>query len=112
MKPVNDIMEIPKIVKPIGEFLQTVGIAVPNNRLIPFAEAMGEAGATNIRPISSMTLQKPWEPWDGRFPLAELFENDNIRWVSISTTDIDKELELALKRKRSIVNSKLGNTDK
>ncbi len=66
VKPVNDIMEIPKLVKPIGKFLQTVGIAIPNNRLIPFADAIGEVGATNIRTISSMTLQKAWEPWDGR----------------------------------------------
>jgi len=107
VKPVNDIMEIPKIVKPIGSFLQTVGVAIPNNRLIPFADAIGGAGATNIRAISSMTLQKPWEPWDGRFPLHELFEHDNIRWVSISTRDIDKEIETALERKRSIVDSRL-----
>ena len=107
VKPINDIMEIPRLVKPIGSFLQTVGVAIPNNRLIPFADAIGEAGATNIRAISSMTLQKPWEPWDGRFPLHELFEHDNIRWVSISTKDIDQEIESALERKRSIVNDRL-----
>jgi hypothetical protein len=75
--------------------------------LISFADAIGEVGATNIRAISSMTLQKPWEPWDGRFPLHELFEHDNVRWVSISTRDIDKELEAALERKRSIVDQRL-----
>ena len=107
VKPVDDIMQIPKLVKPIGKFLQTVGIAIPNDRLIPFADAMGEAGATNIRTISSMTLQKAWEPWDGRFPLNELFEHDNIRWVSIDTRDIDKEIKTALERKRSIVDQHL-----
>lgn len=107
VKPVNDIMKIPGLVKPIGSFLQTVGVAIPNNRLIPFADAMGEVGATNIRTISGMTLQKPWEPWDGRFPLHELFEHDNIRWVSISTRDIDKELKTALKRKRVIVDQRI-----
>lgn len=109
VKPVDDIMLIPKLVKPLGQFLQTVGVAIPNNRLIPFADAIGEAGATNIRAISSMTLQKPWEPWDGRFPLHELFEHDNIRWVSISTRDIDKEIREALERKRSIVDSRLDS---
>ncbi len=108
VKPINDIMEIPKLVKPIGNFLQTVGIAIPNNRLIPFADAIGEAGATNIRTISSMTLQKAWEPWDGRFPLHELFEHDNVRWVSISTRDIDKELKAVLEMKRAIVNQKIN----
>jgi len=107
VKPVNDIMEIPKLVKPIGKFLQTVGVAIPKDRLIPFADAIGEAGATNIRTISSMTLQKAWEPWDGRFPLHELFEQDGIRWVSIDTIDIDKEIKTALERKRSIVDQRL-----
>jgi hypothetical protein len=107
VKPVNDILEIPKLVRPIGSFLQTVGVAIPNERLLPFADAIGEVGATNIRAISSMTLQKPWEPWDGRFPLHELFEHDNIRWVSISTRDIDKEIEESLERKRSIVDSRI-----
>ncbi len=107
VKPVNDIMDIPNLVKPIGSFLQTVGVAIPNNRMIAFADAIGEVGATNIRAISSMTLQKPWEPWDGRFPLHELFEHDNIRWVSISTRDIDNEIKQSLERKHLLVDSRL-----
>jgi hypothetical protein len=63
---------------------------------------MGELGATNFRTISSMTLQKPWEPWDGRFPIHELFELDGIRWVSINTDNLEKDIETALERKRSI----------
>lgn len=107
VKPIEDIMQIPKLVKPLGQFLQTIGVAIPNKRLIPFADAIGEVGATNIRTISNMTLQKPWEPWDGRFPLHELFEHDNIRWVSISTRDIDQDLKKALEQKRSIINRRL-----
>jgi len=105
VKPVSDIMIIPKLVKPLGQFLQTVGVAIPNKRLITFADAIGNVGATNIRTVSSMTLQKPWEPWDGRFPLHELFELDNIRWVSISTKNIEEDIEKSLERKRMIVNS-------
>ena len=107
VKPVDDIMDIPTLVKPIGSFLQTIGVAIPNNRLIPFANAIGEVGATNIRVISSMTLQKPWEPWDGRFPLHELFEHDTVRWVSISTRNINQEIRTALERKRLIVDQNL-----
>jgi hypothetical protein len=107
VKPISDIMEIPKRVKPIGTFLQTVGVAISHDRLIPFADAMGEAGATNIRTISGMTLQKAWEPWDGRFPLNELFEHDAVRWTSIDTRDIATEIKTALQRKRSIVNKRL-----
>jgi len=111
VKSIQDIMQIPKLVKPLGQFLQTIGVAIPNRRLIPFADAIGEVGATNIRTISNMTLQKPWEPWDGRFPLHELFEHDNIRWVSISTRDIDQEIKTALERKRLIVNQRLKHDE-
>ena len=96
-------MSIIDKIRPIGKFLQTVGVAIPNNRLLSFANAVGEIGVANIRTISSMTLQKPWEPWDGKFPVHELFEHDSIRWVSISTRDIDKELRTFLKRKRAIL---------
>jgi hypothetical protein len=108
VKPVADIMELPQRVKPLGSFLQTVGVAIPQNRLIAFADAMGQAGATNMRTISGMTLQKAWEPWDGRFPLQELFEHDAIHWVSIDTKDIDAEIKSALKRKRLIVSEELS----
>jgi hypothetical protein len=103
VKPVADIRDIPQKVRPLGSFLQTVGVAIPQDRLLAFADAMGQVGATNIRTISAMTLQKAWEPWDGRFPLQELFEHDGIHWVSIDTKDIDAEIKSALKRKRSIV---------
>jgi hypothetical protein len=102
IKPVDDIMDVVDIIRPFGRFLQTVGVAIPNDRLQQFAGAVGETGITNIRAISSMTLQKSWEPWDGRFPLQELFELDAIRWVSISTQDIDSELQECLKQKRML----------
>jgi hypothetical protein len=68
---------------------------------------MGQAGVTNLRTISAMTLQKAWEPWDGRFPLQELFEHDGIHWVSIDTKDINTEIQNALKRKRNVIDEQL-----
>ena len=84
-----------------------MGVAIPQNRLISFANVIGQAGATNIRTISGMTLQKTWEPWDGRFPLQELFEHDSLHWVSIDTKDINTEIKTALQRKRLIVDDRL-----
>ena len=111
VKPIADIMDIPEKVRPLGSFLQTVGVAIPQDRLIAFADAMGQAGATNMRTISGMTLQKAWEPWDGRFPLQELFEHDGVHWTSIDTKDMDVEIQRALKRKRAIVTD-LGSQQK
>ena len=98
VKPVNNIMDVVEIMKPLGNFLQTVGVAIPNNRLIKFADAIGEIGATNIRTVGNMTLQKSWEPWDGRFPIQELFEHDNIRWVSINNRNIDEDIKRSLEK--------------
>jgi Acyl-CoA reductase (LuxC) len=103
VKPVSDIMDIPSKVRPLSSFLQTVGVAISQDRLLAFADAIGQTGVTNIRTISGMTLQKAWEPWDGRFPLQELFEHDGVHWLSIDTKDIDEEIQNALKRKRLIV---------
>ncbi len=103
IKPIVDIMDLPQKVKPLGAFLQTVGVAIPQKRLLAFADAMGEVGVTNLRTVSGMTLQKAWEPWDGRFPLQELFEHDGVHWTSIDTNDINAEIKNALKRKRAIV---------
>lgn len=104
VRPVDNILDVVDIIRPFGKFLQTTGVAIPNNRILTFANAIGEVGVTNIRAISSMTLQKAWEPWDGRFPLQELFELDNIRWVSINTRDIDEEIRKLLEQKRSLNN--------
>jgi hypothetical protein len=106
VKPVTNIMDVVEIVKPIKDFLQTIGVAIPLDRLIPFADAMGRLGASNIRVVGSMTFPKPWEPWDGKMPIEELLERSDIRWTSINTRDIDQEIEKLLKIKKEIIDKK------
>jgi hypothetical protein len=102
IKPVADIMSLIDIIRPIKRYLQTIGVAIPMERLIPLADMMGEQGATNIRVVGTMTLLKAWEPWDGKLILRELLEQDDIRWVSINTRDIAQGINESLERKKSI----------
>jgi hypothetical protein len=102
VKPVNDINEIPELIRPLHRFLQTIGVAIPMERLLPFADVMGACGATNIRVLGEMTLQKSWEPWDGRFPLEELLRDDGSSWMSISFTDMDAALQSSMVRLQSL----------
>ena len=102
IKPIADIMKLTEIVKPIKRYLQTIGVAVPIDRLLPFADAMGELGATNIKTVGTMTLLSGWESWDGKLLLKELLEQDDFRWVSINTQNMDKGINESLKRKREI----------
>jgi hypothetical protein len=102
VKPVNTIEEIPELVRPFHRFLQTIGVAIPLERLLPFADAMGACGATNIRVLGEMTLQTSWEPWDGRFPLEELLRDDGSSWVSISFQDMNAALQASMARLQSL----------
>ena len=54
IRPVNNILDVADIIRPLGKFLQTSGIAIPNNRILSFANAIGEAGVTNIRAIRNL----------------------------------------------------------
>jgi len=107
VKPISDIMDIVEIVKPVKDFLQTIGVAIPLDRLLSFADAMGKLGASNIRVVGSMTFPKLWEPWDGKMPIEELLERSDIRWTSINTRDVDQEIEKLLRVKREIIDKKL-----
>ncbi len=102
VKPIADLEEIPMLVKPLHRFLQTIGVAIPIPRLLPFAKAMGACGATNIRVLGEMTLQQSWEPWDGRFPLEELLRDDGSSWVSIGFSDMDEALQSSMARLQSL----------
>lgn len=102
VKPIDSIDNIRESVGPFHRFLQTIGVAIPFERLLPFAETMGSCGATNIRALGEMTLQKSWEPWDGRFPLEELLRDDGSNWMSISFNNMDEALKESMIRLQSL----------
>jgi len=102
VRPVDDIGQIAEVMRPLHRFLQTIGVAVPLDRLLPFADTLGVCGATNVRVLGEMTLQQSWEPWDGRFPLEELIRDDGVSWVSISFQDMKAALDGSMARLQSL----------
>jgi len=44
---------------------------------------------------------------DSHCKMQELFELDNIRWVSINTKNIDEDIKKSIERKRMIVNGNI-----
>lgn len=75
VKAIDDIAHIAPLVRDVAPYLQTVGVAGPDGRIEPVAEALARAGASRIAPLANM----PWPPpaWhhDGRPPLRDL-----LRW--------------------------------
>lgn len=78
VKPVKDVMDVVQLVTPIKEYLQTMGAALPHDRLIPFADKMGELGLDRIPPLGKMTAPSLLWRHDGRFNLLDM-----IRWTGI-----------------------------
>lgn len=106
VKPIDDIMEIRERVRPVQSYLQTVGMAIPMERLLPLADHLGHLGATNIRVVGEMTIPKPWESWDGALLIGELLWQDSVSWLSINTRDVEQEIDISLERKRAVVGQK------
>ena len=78
VKPLDDLQAVPRLVRPFGRLLQTVGIAAEPTRVEELAVALGRLGASRIAPLERM----PWPPapWhhDGRPPLGDL-----VRWCDL-----------------------------
>ncbi|MCL5019881.1 MAG: hypothetical protein M1426_05400, partial [Patescibacteria group bacterium] len=78
IKPVTNIETIPELLEPWKLYLQTIGVAIPEKRLIPFAEEMGRLGVNRFCPIGKMQSPGPGWHHDG-FPSISHF----LRWVDI-----------------------------
>lgn len=78
VKPVGDVFEIIPLIEPIKYYLQTVGVALTEKRLTPFADKLGQSGVDRICPLGKMPNPSIGWHHDGRFNLLNF-----IRWVDI-----------------------------
>ncbi|MGQ4834482.1 MAG: acyl-CoA reductase [Candidatus Asgardarchaeia archaeon] len=101
--PINDIFDILQMLKPWKTYLQSIGIAIPDNRLIQFAEKAGKTGLTNIRIVGTLTLPRLGESWDGNLPISEFYVPDLVRWVSINTLSVDEEIPKLIEEKNKLI---------
>lgn len=78
VKPVAQLEQAVDAVRPFREYLQTVGVAGPGDRLLSLAERLGALGADRICPLGQMGDPSPLWHHDGRFALLEL-----VRWTDV-----------------------------
>ena len=69
---VDDIAQVPAIIRPFKLLLQTAGLAVPPDALYTLAAALGAAGVTRITALGDMTSPEAGWHHDGRFNLSDL----------------------------------------
>ena len=69
---VDDIAQVPTIVRPFKLLLQTAGLAVTPDALFTLSAALGAAGVTRITALGDMTSPEAGWHHDGRFNLSDL----------------------------------------
>jgi hypothetical protein len=71
---VDELAQVPALIAPHRDLLQTVGIAAAPQELLALTKALAWAGVTRICAIGSMTLPEAGWHHDGRFNLADLIQ--------------------------------------
>jgi len=102
--PLSSVEDIFPMLKPWKDYLQSIGVALLDSRLLQFAEKAGKIGFTNIRVTGTLTLPRLGESWDGNLPVAEFYIPDIVRWVSINTISIDEEIKYLIDEKNKLIN--------
>ena len=82
---VDSLDEIPALVAPYRNFLQTAGVAAAPERLFRLAEQLAEVGVTRIAPFGRMAAPEAGWHHDGRFSLLDL----------VTLTEIEQSAEAA-----------------
>ncbi len=72
IKPIPDLLDLPRYIGPIQSHIQAIGIAASKSRATKLFEMIGALGASRICPIGKM--QKPPLNWhhEGRFRILDL----------------------------------------
>lgn len=78
---VDALDEVPALVAPHAQFLQTAGVAAEPRELYRLAESLGAAGVTRICALGAMTAPEAGWHHDGRFNLLDL-----VRMVEIESS--------------------------
>ncbi len=105
LKPIGQnrlhrLFEIPKLeflirkIKRWKDYLQTIGIAIPNERLFEqkIAEKLGKVGFSSLRVVGSACIPRLGETWDDNYPIYEYYIPDFIHWVSINSGNVSDEI--------------------
>jgi hypothetical protein len=78
VKPVADVLELPRLVSPLGRHLQTVAVAGCGARLERLAGGLTEVGVSRVAGFGAVPFPAPWWHHDGQGPLRAL-----VRWADL-----------------------------
>lgn len=78
VKRLPDLAQLPQHLAEYADYLQTVGVSIPPQRLFSLAQRLMDVGVLRVTPLGEMSGGTPGEPHDGLIALNEL-----VKWVSL-----------------------------
>ncbi len=78
VKPVGDVLDVPRLVAPFGRHLQSVGVAGCGSRLEALASDLAGVGVSRVAGFDAIPFPAPWWHHDGQGPLGVL-----LRWMDL-----------------------------
>jgi hypothetical protein len=78
VKPIADVLTVPDLLGPVRRYLQTVGVALPEPRLLALADRLGRLGLDRVCPLGQMPDPSPGWHHDGRYNVLDL-----LRWTDL-----------------------------
>jgi Acyl-CoA reductase (LuxC) len=70
VRPVRDVMDVPRLLQALpAANLQSISVLLDDERLEPFADAVGAAGVTALRSLGRGAFPQLAYSWDGLLPL-------------------------------------------
>ncbi len=76
--PVENVTDVPALLRPLSGHLQTVGVTGCGDGLADLADALAEVGVTRVASFDRVPFPPPWWHHDGRGPLRALVD-----WVDL-----------------------------
>ncbi|WP_022671050.1 acyl-CoA reductase [Hippea alviniae] len=91
VKAVDNIFDVVEIVKPMGEYLQSVAVVAEDDTAKRLANELGSVGADRFTEAGRMSARKHGTPHDGTKGLSEL-----VKWISLARNDVESEWDIVV----------------
>jgi len=91
------------------DLLQSCGVAIPQERLLPIAEMLGRAGVKRIVAAGDIwNLRLGRDSWDGYLPPTDLLVPQLGYWATVAFEEADKELQRVHARNETLLGRRLS----
>jgi Acyl-CoA reductase (LuxC) len=99
VRPINDVLDVPDLLRWLpADNLQSVSVAMDEERVFEFAEAAGGCGVTGVRSLGRAAFPQLAYSWDGLLPLDVGHLRSEGHFTTVEFDDLQRELKATAER--------------